>query len=152
MAAWFCACIPYLRNINSDESNIRPEYPLDHHAAFVNNWLDAMCRCRMDILCFEPVRQGPNQSDKEDKKDWLFEEVLITFFLPFLLGNWAGVPSTIIARYMRGLLFFPSPISQILCYFSIIYCDRSHLSTVCVTFFLERFTPIPAEKNKHLKT
>jgi hypothetical protein len=125
MAAWFCTCIPYLRNINSGESRIRPEYPQAPLAAFVGNWLDAMCLCRMDILCFEPVRQGPNQSDEEEKKDWLFEEVLITFFLPFLLGNWAGVPSTIFAKYVRGLLFFPSTISQILCYFSIIYFDHS---------------------------
>ena len=33
------------------------------------------------------------RSDEEEKKDWLFDEVLITFFPPFLYGNGQGVPS-----------------------------------------------------------
>ena len=33
----------------------------------------------------------------------------------------------IFSRYVRGLLYFPSPILQILRHFSIIYFDHSHL-------------------------
>jgi hypothetical protein len=85
----FCACTPDTHNINYGEADILQEYRQGRLAVFAGNWLDAMCRCRMDILCFEPVRQGQNQSDEEEKKDWLFEEVLITFSCPplWLLGR-----------------------------------------------------------------
>jgi hypothetical protein len=104
-AAWFCAYIRYLSNINSGESNIHPEYRQDHHAVFWYNWHDAVCSRKTDILCFEPVRQGPNQSGKEEKKDWLFEEVVVAFSCPplRLLGR---SPFSDIFRVCEGAPLF----------------------------------------------
>jgi hypothetical protein len=58
-----------------------------------------VCSRKTDILCFEPVRQGPNQSGKEEKKDWLFEEVVVAFSCPplRLLGQES------LQRYFQGM-------------------------------------------------
>jgi hypothetical protein len=58
-----------------------------------------VCNGKTDILCLEPVRQGPNQSGKEKKKDWLFEEVLIAFSCPplRLLGQES------LHQYLQGM-------------------------------------------------
>jgi len=67
--------------------------------------------------------QDPYQYGEEVKKDWLFEVIPVALILPFF-RFWAGVPSMILPRYVRGLLSLPSRISHILNYFSINYRDN----------------------------
>jgi hypothetical protein len=88
-----------------------------------DSWLDVRDHRNMDnrlpvaawlVLC---------QLDEEDKKGWLFVEVLVIFLLSFIF--WTGVPFMDRAKYMRGLHVHSSYILIILNHFPINYLDRS---------------------------
>jgi hypothetical protein len=66
---------------------------------------------------------GKKHSHHRQNTDPLNHKIILTLFILFN-------PSTIFARYVRGLLYYPSPILQILNYFSIIYCDHSQNRSV----------------------
>ena len=78
----------------------------------------------MDSRLFAAVQPDQNRCGGEDEIDWLFEVILVTFSCLRVLGRG---PVGVFARYVRGLLAFPSLILHISALYSIIYCDHSQI-------------------------
>jgi len=55
-----------------------------HPVVFVRNWLDVMVHRNMDTHLAGVDSQDPHQCGEEDKKDWLFEVILLALILPFI--------------------------------------------------------------------
>jgi hypothetical protein len=124
MAVDSCVGILPARSTDLDGPGNLQEFPQVHPVVYARSWLDVMDHRNMDIHLVGVASQDPYQYGEEEKKDWLFEVILLTLILPFF-DFWAGVPSVDLARYVRGLLSLPSHILHILHYFSISYCDTS---------------------------
>ena len=88
---------------------------------YVGSWNGVVDHRNKGNLLFAADQQNQDQYGGEEKKDWLFEEVLVTFSCLFVSGR---SPLGVFARYVRGLLTFPSPILHISALYSIIYCDH----------------------------
>ena len=89
------------------------------------SWNNAVNFRKMDNRLFVVDPQGQCQCGGEDEIGWLFEVILVTFSCLVVLGR---SPLGVFARYVRGLLTFPSLILHISALYSIIYCDHSHVA------------------------
>ena len=112
------------RNTDLNRGDNRQECHRGLPEVYADNWLDVMDHRNMDTHLAGADLQVPYQCGEEVKKDWLFEVILVTLILPFF-RIWAGVPSVILPRNVRGLLSFPSHILHISDYISINYSDTS---------------------------
>ena len=81
----------------------------------------------MDIRLFVVGQPGLYQCGGGDEIGWCFVVILVAFSCLSVLGR---SPLGVFARYVRGLLTFPSLILHILELYSIIYCDHTHHSTM----------------------
>ena len=86
------------------------------------NWNNAANFHNKDTRLF--AVDPPNQClyGGEDEIAWLIGVILVTFSCLVVLGR---SPLGVFARYVRGLLTFPSLILHISALYSIIYCDHS---------------------------
>ena len=113
MVASSCVCTLAVNSTDLDGLSNLQEFPQVHLVVYARSWLDVMGHRNMGIHLADVAWQDPHQCGEEEKKDWIFEVILLSLLLPFHLF-WAGVPSALLAIYMRGLLSCPSHILHIL--------------------------------------
>ena len=86
------------------------------------NWNNAVNSHNKDNRLFAVAPQNQYLYGGEDEISWWIEIILVTFSCLVVLGR---SPLGVFARYVRGLLTFPSLILHISAHYSIIYCDHS---------------------------
>jgi hypothetical protein len=87
-----CVCIHRVHNIDYVGSYILREDLLVHHVVFSDSWLDVMVRHNKNILLIGFAPQDLYLYDREVKKVWVFEEVLLTLLLSFLVYSGRSPP------------------------------------------------------------
>ena len=85
-AEGFCTGNPAGRSKNLTAINIDPVSTRVPHGVYVHSWLDVTVRHSADIQLHDAFWQDLNQYGKEDEKDWIFQEVLLTYLLPLYFG------------------------------------------------------------------